>query len=123
MTTSRRWQLAALGVVCAIYIWNEHFRERRTPVHTAIHTSPGVPIGGFALGCRRDDSFVHHDAGGGIALAVVLLTFRPLPRFPRLSLRRFWHACHGPSNERREPSDGRTCRMGCAPDTSRMHPE
>ena len=49
---TRSWRLAAWaasGVVFAIHIWNEHFRERHTPVRTAIHTSLGVAIGGFGL--------------------------------------------------------------------------
>ena len=49
---TRGWRLAAWAasaVVFAIHIWNEHFRERQTPVRTAIHTAVGVAIGGFGL--------------------------------------------------------------------------
>lgn len=51
-TNVQAWRLAAWaasGVVFAIHIWNEHFRERQPPVRTAIHTSVGVAIGGFGL--------------------------------------------------------------------------
>jgi len=51
-TNLQAWRLAAWaasGVVFAVHIWNEHFRERQTPVRTAIHTAVGVAIGGFGL--------------------------------------------------------------------------
>ena len=75
---TQAWRLAAWAasaVVFAIHIWHEHFRERQTPVRTAIHTSVGVAIGGFALAVAAlIHSFIATSAVGWLWL-VALVAF------------------------------------------------